>query len=310
MLSVSLPAWTHATHPIVHYETRRWRRSRLQRLIQRGPWAVALIVLALSALCAGAVTLQGQLSARPASVILAAGGTLALIAAAVSGLANWLVGLAASILAATLIARERESRTWPFLRLTSLTSAEIVGGKFAAVWYTLRGVLHFVAGLRLLALGVGLLTAVLWLLTERPAAGQVLAALSSLPLTPADLAWLSLLGGVGAAIGLAGWLLEPYFGLLYNGAVGLAASTLARSSGAAVVLMIAAHFGLSLGVYFPAQQIVSLSLLALVSNASNVGVLLPLSSFVIQFGLNTALQLGAALGCALFTLYQVERLSE
>src|SRR5439155_19252707 len=56
------------------------------------------------------------------------------------------------------------------------------------------------------------------------------------------------------------WLAEPLFGLLYYGVIGLTMSTFVRSRGAAIVLVVAAHFCLALGLYAPVSQISSLLL--------------------------------------------------
>ena len=65
-----------------------------------------------------------------------------------------------------LEAIERESQTWPFLRLTTLTGVEIAAGKFMALFYTLLGPLRLITGLRLLALLAGLVTLALAILAS------------------------------------------------------------------------------------------------------------------------------------------------
>src|SRR4029077_2107558 len=95
------------------------------------------------------------------AVILSLGGVFAVGLALLSTLAVWFSNISASILGATLIAGERESRTWPFLRLTSLIAMDIAGGKMTGLVDSLLGPLRLITGLRLLALVAGLGTIIL-----------------------------------------------------------------------------------------------------------------------------------------------------
>ncbi len=157
MAALTLPAWARPRHPVVDYELRHWRRSRVWRAVRYTLWGGSLTFLLLPAACSLLFSLSATFSSAPEAV-LGIGGTFTLGLVVVSSLANWLNSLTASLLGATLIARERECQSWPFLRLTTLSSADIVGGKFAALLYTLANPLLLVTGLRLLALASGGLT--------------------------------------------------------------------------------------------------------------------------------------------------------
>src|SRR5262245_4974085 len=126
MASLALPNWTHPRHPIVHGETRHWQRSRVWRSTRAVLWAASLLFLAVPLLCPLLVNLSNPGFSGPAEAILVTGGTITFGLAIVSAVAGGLNGLLAGLLGATLISRERECQSWPFLRLTTLTSLEIV----------------------------------------------------------------------------------------------------------------------------------------------------------------------------------------
>jgi hypothetical protein len=313
MASLALPAWTHRRHPIVAGETRHWQRSRVWRATLTLLWVGTLLFLVVPMLCTLAIGSQTSFTTDPVEAILMLGGTFTLSLAGVSGLAGGLTGLVAGLLGATLIARERECQSWPFLRLTTLTSLEIVGGKFSALVRTLALPMHFVAGLRVLALLAALLTGVLAL----AASGLTLAELQAMwvgllpTLTGPDLLFMEISGAFGLLLALAWWLLEPYFGVCYNGAVGLAASSLARSRGTAIVLTVAVHFCLGLGLYAPAQQVMSLGPVLLLQNPTNMMIsLLPALTVGLPLIAQSVLQVAVLLASLAFTINRVEHLSE
>ncbi len=312
MASLALPAWTQRRHPIVHGETRHWRRSRVWRTAMAVLWGGSLLFLVFPAFCALLVSLQTGYN-NPVEAILVAGGTFTFGLAVVSAVAGGLTNLLAGLLGATLIAREREAQSWPFLRLTTLTSGEIVGGKLAALLYTLAWPMHFVAGLRALALLAGLVTAGLAAAASAVTLDQLLDMWNALalPLGGLDLLALQLSTLLSAVLALAGWLLEPYFSVFYYGAVGLAASTLARSRGTAIVLTVAVHIGLGLGLYAPVQQLMSLGLALTLQNAASLLVgLLPALLVVVPVVAQSVLQAAVVAVCLLFALNRAERLSE
>jgi hypothetical protein len=315
MARVALPAWVRPTHPIVRNEVRHWAHSRGWRVVRYLLWGGSLTFFLVPAGCALLFGVFSRFTTSPAETILALGGVFTIGLAVISALAHWLNSLSASVLGATLIARERESQTWPLLRLTSLTSVDIAGGKLMALLYTLAWPLYLVTGLRLLAFLSGLATVLL----AFAASGLTLPGLRALfspvfeelQLTPDQ--WLAglIIAIIGLLLALAAWFIEPFFGVLYNGLLGLTVSTLARSSGAAIVLVFAAHFGLVLGLYWPAQQMSSLLLLPL---TQNIGVgsaaVLVILSIALPFALQAVLPVVVMGACAIFTLQRVETLSD
>lgn len=276
-------------------------------------WAGLLLFLAVPLACPLLVNLAAPGYASAAEAILINGGTITFALAVVSGVASLLNGLLAGLLGATLISRERECQSWTFLRLTTLTSVEIIGGKLTAVLRSLAWPLHFALALRLLALGAGLATLVLAAAASGLTWEAVLAIWNSLAGEFANANGLALQLSllVSLPIGLAYWLLEPYFSALYAAGVGLAASTMARSRGTAIVLTVAVHLGLGLGVYAPAQQAMSLGMVLLMPNAPSLVLgLLPLYSVTGPIMAQTGLQAGVLVACLLFAFHRAERLSE
>jgi hypothetical protein len=225
--------------------------------------------------------------------------------------------LAATILGATLIARDREEQRWAFLRVTPLQSTEIVGGKLASLLYLLAWPMHLAAGLRLFAMLAGAVTLGLVALAGGLAPGILSDGLEVVrevaPFAPAGLLLTASVGGVDVLAGLAYWLIEPYFTGLYNSAIGLAASTLARTRGLAIGLAFVVHFSLSLGVYWPAQQIVFLIFLAL-TNVFGPAVAGSLPSMLLastlQFAVSIGLQVAVLAGCLTLAVRRVERLGD
>jgi hypothetical protein len=222
------------------------------------------------AACALLFGLQSQFTS-PAEAILTLGGISSVGLALFSGLAVLFSNLSASILGATLIARERESQTWPFLRLTTLTSLDIAGGKLMALLHTRSRPLQLITRRRLLALVAGVVTAVLAYLasgwTGQDSATFLGPFCEQFGLTYGQWQGLALFAALAVLWATANWLLEPFFGVLYNGVIGLTVSTFTRSRGSAIVLVFAAHFCLALGLYAPAGQLSSLLLAPLAATA-------------------------------------------
>jgi hypothetical protein len=315
---VQMPAWVRRDHPVVRLEARHWGRSRPWRAAQGLVWGGSLTFILVPALCSVLFSLQSQFTS-PAEAILTLGGVFAVGLALLSTLAVWFSNISASILGATLIARERESQTWPFLRLTNLSALDIAGGKFMALFYTLLGPLRLISGLRLLALLAGAVTLALAYLASGLSTLQVAALfmplLDELGLSAGQWLGLVLFSALTAAwIGLS-WLAEPFFGLLYYGIIGLTVSTFVRSRGAAIVLVVAAHFCLALGVYAPVSQLSSLLLTPLLFTGGSAHSQTAAFGFVVltvllQIGLQTLLPWGVMAACALFTVRRLERLSD
>jgi hypothetical protein len=310
------PAWARPTHPVFRRELGRWQRSRAWRLLRASPW-VAPLVLALGLLlAAGAGALSADTQALPSATALVAGATFVGVAATLSGLLNWLLGLMASLFGAVLIARERENQNWPFLRVTTLTSFEILGGKLAALLHMLAGPAHTIAAIRLAALlgGAGAVVFAAanagFTLAELVDLADSLVAQALLP-GPALLVTASV-GGLDILIWLIYWLIEPYFNAVYNSLIGLAASTLASTRGRAIALVFVGHLVLSLAIYAPAQQI-AYALFALgfrVGGGPGANVLTSLLVFSVQFGLLIGMQAAAMLACFAFSLRRLDHLGD
>lgn len=314
MARVHLPAWARRTHPIVRNEAGHWARSRAWRLARNIMWGGSLTFILVPAACAGLFGLQSRFTS-PAEAILALGGVFSIGVALFSSLAVWFTNISASILGATFIARERESQTWPFLRLTNLTALDIVGGKLMALFYILIGPLELITGLRLLALSAAVATAVLAFLasglTPQEFAASFVPLLNQFGLTNAEWQGLALFVALVALWAVISWLAEPFFGLLYNGVIGLTMSTFARSRGTAIVLVFAAHFCLALGLYAPVSQLSSLFLAPVATAGTQTAALGLLALTVaLQFTLQTLLPWAVMAACAIFTLKRVELLND
>jgi hypothetical protein len=314
MARLHLPAWVRRSHPVVRYEAGHWARSRAWRAARNLVWGGSLSFILVPAACAILFSLQSQFGS-PSEAILTLGGVFAIGLALLTTLAVWFSNLSASILGATLIARERESQTWPFLRLTSLTGVDIAGAKFMALFYTLLGPLRLITGLRLLALLAGLVTVTLAFLASGHSAQEwasvLIPVLNQFGLTLGQWLGLALFAALALAWTVITWLFEPFFGLLYYGTIGLTMSTFARSPGAAIVLMVAAHFCLALGLYAPVSQISYLFLLPLLATGTETAaVSFFILTLVLQVGLQTLLPWAVMAACALFTLRRVEAISD
>jgi len=311
VFSPFLPRWARITHPIVANETRHWRRSRLRHVVRGGSWVGALLVILSASGCVTAIAATSSPTFRPADTLLVGVGTFIFSAVALSMIINWLIGLVAGIYAATLIARERETQAWPFLRITTLSSLDILGGKFAALFHLLSNTLHLIAFLRVLAIGSALVWAGLGLLASRLTLNDIWEGIESAAriMFPAYPAFLGL-GLLGGLISLVAWVLEPYYATFYAGAVGLAVSAMAKTRGGAVALAFITHFGLGLAVYLPAQQFTSIIVVLLfgeqLGNSPSAVMWLGLLPFVITFLIQTAILIISLA----FAYARVETLSE
>jgi hypothetical protein len=311
-----LPGWISPAHPVFRRELNRWRRSRAWRWLRGSPWSVPLLVGLGVLMAGGAAALSAETFASPAEIALMAGGTFVLVLATTSAMLNWLLGLLASLYGAALVARERESQNWPFLRVTTLTSLDILGGKLAALLHVLARPAGAIVILRLAALLGGVAAVALAATTSGARPDQVremLESLESMSLMPRSaLLVTASIGGLDFAIWLLFWLIEPYFNAVYNSAIGLTASTLARTRGRAIALVFAGHLGLALVIYAPIQQLAYLLVALGFSTVANPAdpVINSLVLFSVQFGLSVVLQAGAMLACLLFSLWRVERLGD
>ncbi len=313
MARFALPTWARPSHPIVRYERRHWQASRVWRVAGNVLWGGSLVFLLVPAACSILFTLTSTFQS-PAELILGIGGLFTTGLVFVTALLSGLNSLSASILGATLIARERESQTWPFLQLTTLPRHEIALGKLMALFYTLARPVVIITALRGLAVLSGLVTLALAYvasgLTPEQLTQLITAFLAEITTNPAELLPGLLFSLLGALAGLAFWLLEPLWSVVYNGVFGLAASTLGRSRGAAIALVFALHFGIGLGLYAPAQQLSLLASAPLVQVPGALSVLLPVGLVVIQTLLLLVLNWGVLIGALIFSLRRIETLGD
>ena len=246
---MKLPAWASADHPIVHRELNIWRRT-----FKRWGW-VALPVLILPCACSGLCSLSGLPIALEADNFLT-GLVIFLVWAALigfwvtSGLFGWITSTFASVSCATAIARERETSNWAMLRITSLSIPEIIYAKTMAVLRLLLWPTLFILTFDAIAGGLFALGAlgVIALLGTDPTSGITLE-------MQLGLAAYTLLGIVPLALY---FISASLINLLYNCAIGLLTSSYSRTSGSAVALSFAVHFGVSFFVFVPLQQVVSI----------------------------------------------------
>jgi hypothetical protein len=313
------PAWATRQNPVFRYETGRWRRSRFRRYLQPAMWSGALflllIIVCLPAACTGLlVWVPAAGTDSRLSDFLSAGVLFLLASSALSGLANGLLGLVSSALAATLIARDREAQTWPLMRLTTLTPGQIVGGKLAAFLNILQNSMHLVALWRGLTVVLGLALGLLFVVAS-PELQSVLAELRSL--APFDTGLTLVFTALVGLISVAYWLLEPYFTVVYNGGLGLAVSTFARTRRWAIALVFITQFTLGLVVYWPIQQIGAMvpfgfmAFLYQINPKVNIDpTLWTLPTIGLQFVIVIGLQVGVLVTALATALYRAERLSD
>lgn len=318
MFDAYLPPWARHSHPMVSHETRHWRKSRVRWLVRGGSWVSIAVVLVLASACSGTFVLLVAPNPRPIDLVLSVGGVFAFTAFALSALFEGLTNLAITIYAATLIARERETQNWPFLRLTTMTTLEIIGAKLAAIVYIFFETLSLIVLLRLVALGAGLLTAfgaVVLAAASAPVSSTPVQPLPNAPDLWALLAEIDvplLLGLlVGGVLSVLGWFFGPYFNAVYSSAVGLAVSSLVKSRGAAVPTVFAVQFGIGLAVYTPVQQLSSLGLMSVVGNMAGT----PSTGAMVWLGmtpilLTLLLQIGVMAMALVFAYNRLEHLGD
>ena len=321
------PAWATAQNPVFRYETGRWGRSRFRRLLQPALWSGALflflIFVCLPAACAGLLLLAPSTPVFPItdsrlSDFFSAFVLFLLGSGLFSSLASGLLGLAATALAATLIAREREAQTWPLVRLTTLTSGQIVGGKLAAFLYILQNSMHLVALWRGVTVAAAVGAGGLYIVLSFLGVPDVKSGLEALWASVPPNAGLTLAGwGLVGLVTVTYWLIEPYFIVVYNGAVGLAVSTFARTRRWAIALVFITQFTLGLAVYWPIQQMAALLPMTILFFLSQIypkaqidPAILTLPTVGLQYVVVIALQVAVLAACLATALYRAERLSD
>ena len=132
------------------------------------------------------------------------------------------IGLAVTLPASMLIVREREAHTWSLLRATPYTGYQIAVGKLSGLLYQAWE-------------GVGYLVNARWIgsLLAVPLLALMLVLPRPYPFAPGPVAALTF---VSLATAYLLFVYRSMLNLLFGGALGLAVSTLARTSASALVL--------------------------------------------------------------------------
>lgn len=257
----ALPQWASRQHPIVQRELRRWERARTWGWASH-PWSHSAIgLLFLPILCG--LLFTSTLTVPNPERLAAFGQAFTLAAFGLSFLVEAFVVLLINIVGATLMTRERETQSWPFLRLTLLTDGELLGSKLAALLYILRESLLLVLALRGVAVSGGLLIGGGSLFFNP--ASQFNQAIWYAGQGRLDLAWYIWVGiGLLFVTLLLSLTLGPLLNFLYNGLVSLTVSTFLRARSTAIGVTFVLHFVLSIGVYAPAQLIAVRSLITFI----------------------------------------------
>jgi hypothetical protein len=200
------------------------------------------------------------------------------------------------------------------VRLTSLTPAEIVGGKMAAFFATLHTATLLTVILRILTCLIGGLAVIGFVLVEQDVQG-LFAELRAMPPFDNPLVWVGV-GAVGLFTAVC-WLIEPYFTVLYNGAMGLAVSTFARTRRWAIALVFITQFTLGLAFYWPIQQAVVFLPMVVMSfaiyaapQASVDPAFWALPTMGLPAMVQLFLQVVVLAACLALAFYRVERLTD
>lgn len=156
--------------------------------------------------------------------------------------------LFASLAAAVLIARERETLNWPLLRITPFSLVNILNAKLAGLFYWLED------GFRLLLYGRGVL-AVVTFIVGLALVRQTQPALTGSPQWPV---WVG--GGLIAVLIAIFSFAELIVGLLYNFAVGLCVSAFSRTSSAAIAFTFIVQIVLWAFVFMPLERLSSFAI--------------------------------------------------
>ncbi|MGD1993247.1 MAG: hypothetical protein PVI59_08650, partial [Anaerolineae bacterium] len=262
MLALARRRWrAWMAHPILWLELRQLRRWWSVR------WVFPIYLLALAALVllgigVGGVWLQGLEQETDIPAWVAGSLTVFCPATALGALLRFLLPWVAPAIAAISIAREREMGTWELLRSTALTEREIVLGKLAGVlgrlWPALLAMalltpFQFVSAMVIQGGNLGIVSTVMVQIES-----------SNGP----DLLPVLLIAALQSLVSQ----LAPWSRLALNAVVGLTASALARSTGAAIALAYGGVIGIRVvlmvvGGLFGAGVLVAGGLLGSLVNA-------------------------------------------
>jgi len=203
-------------NPIWRLELRRIRRLRWWP--GRRFFLFYLALLGAALIYGVMLLINGSLGVQ--LLILAGGAPLFCLVDTTASLLAFILPWAAPVLTGAAIARERELGTLNLLRTTLLTGRSIVLGKLAGSLTRLWPAI-------LLLLLLSPLRIVMTMASHAPEQFLLLAGGFGLEMN-LDWAWLALVSAVG-------WL-KPWGALAFNAALGMSASVLSRTSGAAIAV--------------------------------------------------------------------------
>ncbi len=232
MLTLIAQIWSflrgRPDHPLYRREMAGWAYLRPWRSIKRGCLPLIALLLLSTTACCGLSVLAPTIQGMNGQVVVVFG----LLAGLMFGgeTLRWITGLAATALTATSISAEIEAETYELLRLTPLPPREIVLAKFGAAFRQVQMPLAVVTAVR----AVTLPGMVLWLIYVIYTSAQATAPSYSpaLPVPAIDpapliLPGLAVLGAV--LLWFLYYLVEPFISTTLYAALGVFASTLARS---------------------------------------------------------------------------------
>jgi hypothetical protein len=269
MLDFIRDVWQFTTgkrdHPIVAHEMEGWSYLRIWRSLRKGCLPLIALLVLGSAGCCGLLSLLSMTSADEWPIAV---GSM-FIGIYIGGeLVRWLVGLLATALTATVLSAEVEAQTVGLLRLTPIPMQEIVLAKYGAAVRQFKVPLIVVALTRFLFVTGLLLTFVVAVLVAVP---DLTTTASTVPLSPdlsiSDVVSLVvtallpyLVAGLLMLLALLLWFLyflfSPVLDVLLFGAVGLLASSWARTRANGLVVGAGLRIGLW-SISYVSGQVVS-----------------------------------------------------
>ena len=250
-------------HPIYQREMAGWSYLSLWRNLRRGCMPlVALIVVTTTGCCGCMAYLSMASSTVPEQWLVVA---ISLLFGMFFGgeAVRWLVGLLATAITSTVISSEVEADTFSLLRLTPVTTRQIVLAKFGAAFRQFRLPLVLVAIVRLAFVIGGIVLGIVLILSS--VSGTTTPGIA----TPAPAVPLPSLGagtilgwgiaGAAVLVALLAWLayflISPFISTTIFAAVGLLGSAWARSRAGGLTAAIGFRMGLWAASYVAGQII-------------------------------------------------------
>jgi hypothetical protein len=267
MIAFLAEVWEFLTarsdHPIYRREMAGWSYLSLWRKLRRGCLPlVALIIVITTGCCGGSAYLSMTPSITPDDWPLVA---ISLLFGMLLGgeTVRWLVGLLATAVTSTVISAEVEADTFSLLRLTPVTTRQIVLAKFGAAFRQFRLPLALVAIVRLAFVIGGIALVIALIVTSIPSAATpgVVTPAPAAPLPGPGAGTILGWGIAGAAVlvaallWLAYFLISPFISTTIFAAVGLLGSAWARSRAGGLTAAIGFRMGLWAASYVAGQII-------------------------------------------------------